>query len=71
MMEKAELKETIERGMEPEFPPYEPPRVVTYRDDDLLAELGPAQACSFNHSVVGCATPLLPWEPWQVPGSSG
>jgi hypothetical protein len=68
MVEKAELKEIVEQGMEPEFPPYEPPQVVTYRDDDLLAELGPAQACSFSHSVVGCATPLLPWEdPWQVP----
>ena len=66
MMEKAELKETIEQGMEPELPPYEPPRVVTYRDEDLLAELGPAQACSFGSSVLECAAP--PWEPGRVPG---
>ncbi len=35
-------------------PPYEPPRVITYRGDQILEELGPAQACSFNHSVVLC-----------------
>ncbi len=35
--------------------PYEPPRVVTYRGDELLQMLGPAQACSFGHSVVMCA----------------
>jgi len=28
------------------FPRYEPPVVVTYREDDILEELGPAQACS-------------------------
>lgn len=37
-----------------EFPEYEPPSVVTYRGDELLDMLGPAQACSFNHSVVLC-----------------
>jgi len=63
MMEKVKLKEIEEQGMEPGLPPYKPPQVVTYRDDDLLAELGPAQACSFSHSVVGCAAPLLPWAP--------
>jgi len=24
---------------------YEPPRILTYSGDDLLKELGPAQAC--------------------------
>ena len=63
MMEKVKLKEIEEQGMEPGLPPYKPPQVVTYRDDDLLAELGPAQACSFGGSVVGCDA--LPWEaPW-------
>ena len=28
------------------LPKYEPPVVVTYREDDILEELGPAQACS-------------------------
>jgi len=65
--EKTELKETAAQEMEPKLPVYEPPRVVTYHDDDLLAELGPAQACSFGHSVIGCEMPLR--EPWQVPGS--
>ena len=54
MMEKVELKEIVEEGIEPELPPYEPPQVVTYQDDDLLAELGPAQACSFSNSVILC-----------------
>jgi hypothetical protein len=68
MTKKVDLNDTVTQEMEGQLPPYESPRVVTYRDDDLLAELGPAQACSFSHSVVGCATPLLPWEdPWQVP----
>ena len=43
-------------GTGPEvLPEYEPPQVVTYRGDEILEELGPAQACSFNHSVVICA----------------
>ena len=28
-----------------EQPVYEPPTVVTYSGDDLLEEMGPAQAC--------------------------
>jgi hypothetical protein len=69
-MEKVELREIVEEEIEPELPPYEPPQVVTYHDDDLLAELGPAQACSYGGSVVGCPAP--PWEePWQPPGPSG
>jgi hypothetical protein len=35
-------------------PDYVPPQVVTYRGQDVLQELGPAQACSFNHSVLIC-----------------
>jgi hypothetical protein len=27
-------------------PEYEVPRVVTYHEDEILAELGPAQACT-------------------------
>jgi hypothetical protein len=33
---------------------YVPPRVVTYRGEEIAQELGPAQACSFVHSVVLC-----------------
>ena len=36
------------------IPAYEPPEVITYRDEDLLAELGPALACSFSGSVISC-----------------
>lgn len=28
---------------EKRLPPYESPKVVTYRDEDILEELGPAQ----------------------------
>ncbi len=45
---------TAVRKSEEALPPYEPPRVITYRGDQILEELGPAQACSFNHSVVLC-----------------
>jgi len=65
-MEKARQNNVLEQEIELELPAYEPPRVVTYRDHDLLAELGPAQACSFGGSVVMCAAP--PWEPWRAPG---
>jgi len=70
MVEKVELQEVMEQGIDTELPPYEPPQVVTYHDDDLLAELGPAQACSFGHSVIGCEGPP-PWEPWRAPGRPG
>ncbi len=40
--------------------PYEPPRVVTYRGNDIVCMLGPAQACSFGHSVVMCAQDFGP-----------
>ncbi len=41
-------------GVPPAQPKYEPPRVITYRGAQILEELGPAQACSFLHSVVFC-----------------
>jgi len=28
------------------LPKYEAPKVVTYNEDDILEELGPAQACT-------------------------
>ncbi len=36
------------------LPKYVPPQVITYRGQEILEELGPAQACSFLHSVVLC-----------------
>jgi hypothetical protein len=44
-MESDELKSSPE--LEPlaaALPPYEPPAVVTYTDEELLAALGPARA---------------------------
>ena len=35
------------------LPEYEPPEVVTHRGDDLVDELGPAQACTFSGSTTG------------------
>ena len=43
-MEKREQKEKKTKKL----PKYEPPVVVTYHEDDILEELGPAQACSPN-----------------------
>lgn len=36
------------------LPEYEPPQVLTCRGQEILEELGPAQACTFNHSVLIC-----------------
>ena len=36
------------------LPKYEPPKVITLDKEMILEELGPAQACSFSHSVVIC-----------------
>jgi hypothetical protein len=33
-----------------EMPPYEAPRVVTYREEQILDELGPAQAGGYSGS---------------------
>ncbi len=53
-MEK-DLKERLTKDGEKSLPKYEAPKVVTYSGDDLLKELGPAQACSpFGGSVLGC-----------------
>lgn len=30
------------------MPEYEIPQVVTYTDEEILEELGPAQACSYG-----------------------
>jgi len=36
-----------EKEKEVKVPPkYEAPKVVTYHEDDILEELGPAQACT-------------------------
>ena len=55
-MEKEKTqKKSLTKGVEETFPKYEPPKVVTYSGDDLLSELGPAQACNpFGGSVLGC-----------------
>lgn len=41
-MEKREQKEKKTKKL----PKYEPPVVVTYHEEDILEELGPARACS-------------------------
>ena len=28
------------------IPEYEPPRIVTYTEEEILEQIGPAQACS-------------------------
>jgi hypothetical protein len=48
------------------LPWYEPPRVVTYRGEQILRMLGPVHACSFGHSTVVCGPSfpgyVAPWE---------
>lgn len=43
------------------IPEYEPPNVLSYSQEDLMQELGPARACSFSGSVVGCTTGFEQW----------
>ncbi|MGC8780582.1 MAG: hypothetical protein ACP5UQ_06925 [Anaerolineae bacterium] len=47
------------------LPPYEPPRIVTYRGQDILRMMGPIQACSFGHSVVACGPSFYSTAPWE------
>lgn len=42
-------------------PAYEPPTVLSYSHEDLMGELGPAHACSFSGSVVGCSSDFDQW----------
>lgn len=52
---------------------YEPPRIITYSADDILEELGPAQACSPFSGVSGSGLdstepPASPNAPGYAPG---
>jgi hypothetical protein len=42
-------------------PEYEPPTVLSYSQEELIQELGPVHACSFNGAVVGCTNPYEQW----------
>lgn len=53
-MQKVDLRPKTEETRVQPTPLYEPPQVITYRGQEILEELGPAQACSFNHSVLVC-----------------
>ena len=53
-MEEISEQKIIPAGKE-SLPMYEAPRVITFSEDELLAKLGPAQACSpFGGAVLGC-----------------
>jgi hypothetical protein len=52
---------------------YEPPRIITYTSDDILEELGPAQACSPFATMSGSSSDSLdsstpPDAPGYAPG---
>ncbi len=54
-MEKVEKQENKLACKQENLPEYEAPKIITYSEDELLAKLGPAQACSpFAGSVFGC-----------------
>ncbi|NIM90834.1 MAG: hypothetical protein GTO17_07790 [Candidatus Aminicenantes bacterium] len=48
---------------------YEPPRIITYSADDILEELGPAQACSPFAGVSGAGGDSA--EPTAPPNAPG
>ena len=47
-MEKQGLQETMamKKPGETRVPPYEPPRIISYTSEEILEQIGPAQACS-------------------------
>ncbi|MEJ5198458.1 MAG: hypothetical protein WHX53_06015 [Anaerolineae bacterium] len=64
-MEHTESKSPVNDPIADPLPPYEPPRVITYRGKDILRMLGPINACSFGHSVVTCAPNPYATAPWE------
>lgn len=44
----------LQEATEEILPEYEPPRVITYSGDEIVARLGPAQACD---SYLGAVFP--------------
>ncbi len=55
MEKKTDLESKPQEELKKRAPEYEPPKIITYNGDQLLKELGPAQACSpFGGSVIGC-----------------
>jgi len=65
-MEQIETAGCADPPIADALPPYDPPRVVTYRGAEILRMLGPVHACSFGHSVMNCGlgSPnfVAPWE---------
>jgi hypothetical protein len=39
-----------EKAGQKNLPKYEPPRIITYTEEEILDQIGPAQACSPNPS---------------------
>lgn len=55
MKQVNEQPECLHDEKEGKLPKYEAPKVITYSEDELLAKLGPAQACSpFGGAILGC-----------------
>ena len=48
---KITKKEKVSKGGH--IPEYEPPKIITYTSDEILEEIGPAQACSPDPCAVG------------------
>lgn len=65
-MDRVELLDSAGEPADASLPPYDPPRVLTYRGEEILRMLGPVQACSFGHSTVVCGPSFpnyaAPWE---------
>jgi hypothetical protein len=41
-------------------PKYEPPKVVTYKEDELLKQMGPVGGCTSGYYNFGAAPSLRP-----------
>jgi hypothetical protein len=54
-MDKNNKTEEKKTEHQDSLPKYQAPQIITFSEDELLAKLGPAQACSpYSGAVVGC-----------------
>ena len=51
--QKANMNKVSNESKKNPFPDYEPPKIVTYTSDEILEEIGPAQACASDPCPAG------------------
>jgi len=69
------MSEKDSKKMEPgnDRPEYTPPIIKTYTSDELLEEIGPAQACSPSPCGSECSSPTTtaPGDGWDSDSACG